>query len=154
MRPRDLSLVYYLVSVIMILLAATISIAIYNELNVRHAEKLPGEQITLQEAWSLVKPVILFGLMLLGMLFNQIFEILQTQKNRGFKTTNMWENFLMGIRGITFWMAVVVSPIIFFCSFYLVDSNPDNKASYFFAFQNGFFWYTIFNKTEMKVKKT
>jgi len=137
---------------IMILLAVAISIAIYNAFSVRYTENLPGGIITWQPSWDWVKPVILFGMMLLGMFFNQIFEILQAQKNRGLKSTNMWHNFLQGIKGITFWMAVVVSPIIFFCSFYLVDSNPDNKASYLFAFQNGFFWYTIFNKTELKVK--
>jgi len=136
----------------MVLLAVMISIVIYNAFNVPYVENLPDEVITLRQSWDWIKPVLLFGMMLLGMFFNQIFEILQSQKTMGLKTTHMGRNLLQGIKGITFWMAVVVSPIIFFSSFYLVDSNPDSKTSYFFAFQNGFFWYYIFNKAEVKVK--
>jgi hypothetical protein len=154
MNPTYLNKLSLLLTLVLVVLGGLISVVIYNEFNVSTEKSIKGGMIASQQVWDLVKPAILFGMMLLGMFFNQLFEILQEQKNKGMKTTNMWKNFLRGIRGITFWMAVVVSPIIFFCTFYLVDSDPDNKASYFFAFQNGFFWINIFNKTELKVKKT
>ena len=153
MNPILLNKLSLLISLALMVLGGLISVVIYNEFDFTNGENGPGGKIATQQLWYLLKPVILFGVMVLGMLFNQLFEILQEQKNKGRKTTNMWKNLLAGIRGTTFWMAVVVSPIIFFCSFYLVDSNPNSKASYFFAFQNGFFWINIFNKTELKIKK-
>jgi hypothetical protein len=48
--------------------------------------------------------------------------------------------------------SVFVSPIIFFGTYFLVSSIPDDKIAYFYAFQNGF-WYYIFNKIDLKVKR-
>jgi len=140
------------ISLALILLAATISILAFNTAILNLAAKSTSRAVLTIPSWDLVKPVILFGLMLLGMFFNQLFELLQAQKKEGHTVTNIASVVIQGIRGITFWMAVVVSPIVFFGSFYLVDTSPDNKAVYFYAFQNGFFWYYIFNKAELKAK--
>ena len=93
------------------------------------------------EDW--VKAVLMFVAMLAGMFFNQLFESLKARKSAGHTTIDIVKIILKGWRGISFWMAVVVSPIIFYGTYYLVSTLPDGKVAYFYAFQNGFFWYNI-----------
>lgn len=96
---------------------------------------------------TMMKPLILFLLMIVGMIFNQLFEILQKRKNKGQIKVNLKTVFSEAFSGIAFWMAILVSPIIFFSTYYFVNSLPDNTIAYFYAFQNGFFWHNIFYKT-------
>lgn len=104
------------------------------------------------DTYDYVRPILLFLVMILGMFFNQLFEALQKQKKEGKTTVNIGETFKNGFKGITFWMAIVVSPIIYFCTYFLVSTIPDDKIAYFYAFQNGFFWYYIFNKFDLRAK--
>ncbi|MCK9220510.1 MAG: hypothetical protein M0P47_10735 [Bacteroidales bacterium] len=115
---------------------------------------LPGMQAGMQntESTSWIRPLLMFLIMLAGMFFNQIFENLKAQKADGHTTTNVLRLFTTGWKGISFWMAIVVSPIIFYGTYYLVDALPDGNVAYFYAFQNGFFWYNIFNRFEVKSK--
>jgi hypothetical protein len=99
-----------------------------------------------------IRPLLMFLIMLAGMFFNQIFENLKAQKAEGHTTTNVLRLFTTGWKAISFWMAIVVSPIIFYGTYYLVDALPDGNVAYFYAFQNGFFWYNIFNRFEVKPK--
>lgn len=99
------------------------------------------------------KPVSMFLAMLAGMFFNQLFENLKVQKEAGIKHANLFRLFADGFTGITFWMAFFVSPVIFYGTYYLVDTLPDGAVGYFYAFQGGFFWYNIFNRFELKSKK-
>jgi len=113
-------------------------------------KSVTGDLLT-GSAW--VKPLLMFLVMVAGMFFNQLFENLKQQKEAGRTTTNVLQLFTKGWKGISFWMALVVSPIIFYGTYYLVDSLPDGNVAYFYAFQNGFFWYNIFNKFDTKTKK-
>jgi len=99
-----------------------------------------------------VRPVMVFVAMVVGMFFNQLFENLKEQKEAGRTTVNIFQTFALGWKGLSFWMALLVSPIIFYGTYYIGDSLPDGKVAYFFAFQNGFFWYNIFHKFELKSK--
>ena len=100
-----------------------------------------------------LRPLLMFVVMVAGMFFNQLFENLKQQKDAGRTTTNVLQLFTKGWKGISFWMAIVVSPIIFYGTYYLVDALPDGNVAFFYAFQNGFFWYNIFNKFDTKTKK-
>lgn len=94
---------------------------------------------------------VLFLFMIGGMFANQIFEILQTQKTQGKTTTNIKAATLEGFEGITFWMAIVVSPMIFFTT-YSMMGHMSNAVAIFYSFQNGFFWFTIFGNIEKSIK--
>jgi hypothetical protein len=100
-----------------------------------------------------LKPAFMFVIMLAGMFFNQIFENLKMQKEAGETQANVLRLFTDGIKGITFWMAFFVSPLIFYATYYMVDKLPDGAVGYLYAFQGGFFWYNIFNRFELKSKK-
>ncbi len=96
------------------------------------------------EDWQ--KSLIMFGIMLAGMFCNQVFESLRARKTAGKITVNICKLMLHGFRGISFWMAVVVSPVIFYTTYLLAGNIPESKVACFYAFQNGFFWYNIFSR--------
>ncbi len=94
------------------------------------------------EDW--VRSLLIFLTMLSGMFFNQVFNILMIRKRSGYIRVNPAKLFLQALKRINFWIAISVSPIIFYVTFYLANAIPDNSAAYFYAFQHGFFWYSIF----------
>ncbi len=99
-----------------------------------------------------VRPLMMFVAMVVGMFFNQLFENLKAQKAAGRTTIHVFQTFASGWKGISFWMALVVSPIIFYGTYFIGDALPDGNVAWFYAFQNGFFWYNIFHKVELKGK--
>jgi hypothetical protein len=162
MTNRSKSLFSFLLPVTFVAAAIAISVLMYNLMipdpvrPVRPSGPVVQQNTVTPYSFSgtydYIRPVLLFLVMILGMFFNQLFEALQKQKKQGKTTTNIGATFREGFRGITFWMAVVVSPIIYFCTYFLVSSIPDDKVAYFYAFQNGFFWYYIFNKFDLRAK--
>jgi hypothetical protein len=92
-------------------------------------------------------PIFFFILMVIGMYCNQIFENLSEQKEAGKTRVNVGEVFSEGLTGTKFWMALVVSPLIFYATYLLIKDLPsNNNLGYFYSFQNGFFWQFLFNK--------
>ncbi len=98
------------------------------------------------EDWA--RSLLMFITMLSGMFFNQVFNQLMLRKRSGYIRVKPAKLFLQALKRINFWMAISVSPIIFYTTFYLADAIPDNSAAYFYAFQHGFFWYSIFKGFE------
>ena len=145
-----------LLALVMLGGSSALSVILYNYLPLPPAtDYLPPATSYLppaDEAYQYLRPVLLFLVMVLGMFFNQLFESLQKQKKAGKTTINVGETFRTGFRGITFWMALFVSPLIYFATYYLVSTMPDDRIAYFYAFQNGFFWYYVFNKFDLRAK--
>lgn len=97
---------------------------------------------------SYLWPIVLFLTMIVGMLFNQYYEILKKRRAEGVETINIKGLFRDGLSGVSFWMAIFVAPIVFYSSYAVISTIPDNKVALFYAFQNGFFWQAIFSKVE------
>ena len=49
------------------------------------------------------------------------------------------------VGGARFWMALCVSPFLFFATFSAIGAEMGAPAAVFLAFQNGFFWNTVFS---------
>ena len=142
-----------LVFALLLIAGAGISVLSYNGLtSISGPAGVPLAGLTDPFPADWIRPVLMFLIMLAGMFFNQLFENLKAQKEAGRTTTNIPELLITGWKGISFWMAIVVSPIIFYGTYYLVDSLPDGSVAFFYAFQNGFFWYNIFNTFDLKTK--
>jgi len=138
-----------------LLLFAGSGLSIVSDSLLTDATTAPDGKITLfpeflDAGW--VRPVMMFVAMVVGMFFNQLFENLKEQKADGRTTVNIFQTVASGWKGLSFWMALLVSPIIFYGTYFIGDSLPEGKVAYFFAFQNGFFWYNIFHKFELKSK--
>jgi hypothetical protein len=46
--------------------------------------------------------------------------------------------------GARFWMALFISPFLFFATYSAVGSDVGLPTAFILAFQNGFFWNTVF----------
>lgn len=150
MKLSSTSNAHRALTLIIILLSAGLTLLLYYLLY-RHAAGAM-DAFTFSTFYDYARPVIMFIVMLFGMFFNQLFESLQRQKSKGKTTVSIGETLKEGILGINFWMAVFVSPIVFFATYYLVSSIPDDRIAWFYAFQNGFFWHYVFNKFELRAK--
>ena len=48
------------------------------------------------------------------------------------------------VNSSSFWAAICVSPFVFGATFVAIGSSPGDASSLLLAFQNGFFWESIF----------
>jgi hypothetical protein len=149
-------------SILLLAVGACLSISLYIGIMPAHApsgagfadvNQPPSSWTALLQNNQWIKPVLMFAVMLAGMFFNQVFENLKEQKKEGVTRVKVFRLLADGFSGITFWMAVFVSPLIFYGTYYMVDKLPDGIVGYFYAFQGGFFWYNIFSRLELKSKK-
>ena len=89
------------------------------------------------------RPILLFGLMLAGIFASTIYEYLKElqSKKKRFELSKLLASFAGNPR---LWMAICVSPLVFFVTYQAVAQLPDDTVAMFYAFQNGFFWESIF----------
>ncbi|RME47807.1 MAG: hypothetical protein D6796_07225 [Caldilineae bacterium] len=96
------------------------------------------------------KPAFFFLLMLAGILANQIYERAKYLQARGRKTITLGSLFGAIQSNPRFWMALSISPFIFFTTYSYIAELPDGPVAMFYAFQNGFFWQAVFGGFEKK----
>jgi hypothetical protein len=88
--------------------------------------------------------IVLIIVMLLGLVAGHLFERLK-------KATGP-VSILAELRGMThnarFWMALLISPIIFMSVYILIRDRPSTIVDYLLAFQNGFWWETVLRQRD------
>lgn len=90
--------------------------------------------------------IILFSSMLLGILAHSIHaEISNHSGSSRRKAKTIMRRVLRSTGLLT---ALCVSPIIFFSTYQAAGQQPDGVIAFCLAFQNGFFWKTIFAGAE------
>lgn len=109
--------------------------------------QIPGGQgrFSLIGEYQTLRGIMLYFSMVLGMLSRGLHD--HIQKYNG---VNLYELLLKVIRSTSFLTAVIVSPIVFFTIYNMARLVPDDVVSMLFAFQNGFFWKTVLEKSEIK----
>ena len=94
---------------------------------------------------DVVRVPILFLLMLIGMFCHQMFTKIDKKEKAGKEKIDVIKTFRSSFSGPSFIKAILISPIIFY-GFYKINGTVVNDVSgYILAFQNGFFWKTIFS---------
>jgi hypothetical protein len=95
---------------------------------------------------SLVRAALLYGVMLLGIIGRELHEYLGSPgvENDISRSEPPWRSLFLRSTGLI--QAVIVSPIVFFGVYKAADEQPDHVVAAILAFQNGFFWKTIFEK--------
>ena len=82
---------------------------------------------------SMARGVLLYAAMLLGMLSTTLYDALDTKSK-----------LITSERLTALGKAAIASPIVFFCVYKIAQDHPDGAVSLLLAFQNGFFWETVF----------
>ena len=96
------------------------------------------------------KPTLFFLLMLAGILANQVYEYAKLLQSRGRKKITL-KGLLKAVESNPrFWMALSISPFIFFTTYSYIAELPDGPVAMFYAFQNGFFWQAVFGGLSRK----
>jgi len=96
------------------------------------------------------KPTLFFLLMLAGILANQVYEHAKYLQSRGRKRITL-KGLLKAVESNPrFWMALSISPFIFFTTYSYIAQLPDGPVAMFYAFQNGFFWQAVFGGIRRK----
>ena len=96
--------------------------------------------------WGDIFPYIQFlstvALMLVGIVFGCLFRQIRSSRQQSISIQTeiriMWSS-------VSFWSAILVSPLVFGGVFFVGQENPSGNAALFLAFQNGFFCESIFN---------
>lgn len=91
-------------------------------------------------------------IMILGMFAKQLFDFLKREKDAGNDTINIGSFLKKGLAGTSFYMALTVSPMIFIAIKLLLKDDLNTIESTVISFQNGFFWYSLFDKTSSSYK--
>ncbi|RAM48599.1 MAG: hypothetical protein C6Y22_27145 [Hapalosiphonaceae cyanobacterium JJU2] len=82
--------------------------------------------------------------MIVGMLFKQIYDYVSINQDDDISLVTLGRI----IRRRTTIQALVVSPIVFYTIYNSLSLLNDNVVYTLFAFQNGFFWQSIFTRIE------
>jgi|ERR1035438_4396956 hypothetical protein len=90
-----------------------------------------------------LRPLFLFLAMLTGMAARSIHMHLQIHPSASLR--RIWAK---STNSNGFRRSVIVSPIVFFVIYSAAREQPDKIVSFCLAFQNGFFWETIFDKAK------
>ncbi|SRR6266436_2702693 len=89
-----------------------------------------------------IRPIILFVMTIAGIVAKNASDLLE-----GRQTIDNLKSFLSSVfRSATTIRSLLISPIVFFVSYKLASSQPDDLISILLAFENGFFWQAIFEK--------
>ena len=96
--------------------------------------------------WGDIFPYIQFVstvvLMLVGIIFGCLFRQIRSNSQQSISIQTevrvMWHS-------VSFWSAILLSPLVFSGVFFVGQENPSGHAALFLAFQNGFFCESIFN---------
>lgn len=79
----------------------------------------------------------------LGILSQQLYTELSRSSEETFSPVEFFKSFF---RRKSFWIAVIVCPIILIAVYKGVGQTTDNLLGYLFAYQNGFFFKTILER--------
>ena len=82
--------------------------------------------------------------MLLGMFANSVHSKIKSLPP-GSDQIELNEVLGDSLRSSGFWLAIIISPIVFATVYLLVREQPDPVVSYLLAFENGFFWKAVFD---------
>jgi hypothetical protein len=135
-----------ILTILFILIGLILSILAYGWLAKRvlsQDSQQPNLEIKEVEDTIISRPVLLFGLMLAGIVASAVYDHmkeLQSKKSR-FKLSKLLASFGDNPR---LWMAICVSPLVFFVTYQAIAQLPDDTVAMLYAFQNGFFWESIF----------
>jgi hypothetical protein len=111
---------------------------------------VPGQttmSVEIEEEFGLKQlrwPALLFVSMLTGIVANQIYERAKYLHARRRKSARLGDFFKAIQSNPRFWMALSISPFLFFATYNYVSKTPDDIVAMFYAFQNGFFWQAVF----------
>ncbi len=94
----------------------------------------PNQPLTPGKRQSALYWTGIFATMLLGMVFKVIYDLLTRGQNPNFKSDWLLELVI----------PVIISPLVFGGIYNMIAVMPKNPTVFIFAFQNGFFWKTIF----------
>ena len=92
-----------------------------------------------------LKPILIFFVMIAGMIANQAYTLIQAEKKNTVSIRNILDQTFQGKK---FWTAILISPLIFAYFFSSIDGLTKELPCYLLGFQNGFFWHTVFSKSE------
>ncbi|QJW90268.1 hypothetical protein HNV11_13225 [Spirosoma taeanense] len=123
-----------------------------DSLPVLKPQTTPSISYSSKEQTDWIKVIIFFLVMLLGMFFKQTWDFLKKEQASGVDVANLWKIMRKSTSGISFLLAVVISPLVFYSIYFVIKDIPDDIKAGFLAFQNGFFWYYIFEKQETTFK--
>ncbi|TRW95616.1 hypothetical protein [Candidatus Methylobacter oryzae] len=93
---------------------------------------------------SIWNPIILGGAMLAGIFSALLIEAIKAT-NSGLNNIRQLLSYLLS--SPTVLLALLFSPILFFTVYKVSSGAVDNLSAYLFAFQNGFFWESVFSTT-------
>lgn len=101
-------------------------------------------------ARSLAGGLLLYAVMIAGVLGNHLYGYASEMFAKDQPLSiNAW---LKSVRGAPrLWMALAVSPFLFHGVHLMTGDVPERSSSFFFAFQNGFFWQAVFAGFQAKV---
>lgn len=87
-------------------------------------------------------PLVLYVVMLLGMVFNIVHEeaAAAIRRSRRFGWKEIKNQLSSNPR---LWMALTVSPMVYYGTYLATVQIPSGVTALFFAFQNGFFWQSV-----------
>ena len=86
-------------------------------------------------------PAILAAIsMFIGIIFGCLFRQLKGKKG----SVNILIELSQIFSSASFWSAIAISPLVFFCIFAVSGDNPEGFSNYALAFQNGFLCESIF----------
>ena len=78
--------------------------------------------------------------MFIGIIFGCLFRQLKGKKG----SVNILIELSQIFSSASFWSAIAISPLVFFCIFAVSGDNPEGFSNYALAFQNGFLCESIF----------
>ncbi len=78
--------------------------------------------------------------MFIGIIFGCLFRQLKGKKG----SVNILIELSQIFYSTSFWSAIAISPLVFFCIFAVSGDNPEGFSNYALAFQNGFLCESIF----------
>ncbi|NWF62512.1 MAG: hypothetical protein HXY43_25570 [Fischerella sp.] len=80
--------------------------------------------------------------MLIGIILGTLFRQLEGRTGR----VMILREFSSVFSSASFWGAICVSPLVFFAIFSVSRDDPGAMSSYVLAFENGFFWESVYKK--------
>ncbi|MEL7037753.1 MAG: hypothetical protein AAFO04_19320 [Cyanobacteria bacterium J06592_8] len=89
---------------------------------------------------NLIPAVLAATSMFIGIIFGCLFRQLKGKN----ESISIVKEISQIFSSASFWSAIAVSPLVFFCIFAVSGDNPEGFSNYALAFQNGFLCESIF----------
>ena len=106
-----------------------------------------GNRFSVLGEFTAIRAIFLYVVMLVGIFARGLHDHIQKRV----RNVKLAKSLSAVSKSNTFLMAVLVSPIVFFGVYNATKDLPDTVVAILLAFQNGFFWHVVFEKSKNEV---